>query len=274
MKKVLLTVSIFMLANPLHATPKKIKMHHHKGKHLYYKDVTVKATDTKATETGAPAATTTPSWLDNVSGSMAMTTNYMFRGISLSQDNPAVQGGLTYTFPVGLYFNVWGSNANYSAPDGKTVTSEIDTIAGYQGSVGDNFSYNINLDRYNYPGARKANYNELNTLWTYRIFTLGVSYTSNYSGYHASGTYVNGTLNFNIPPCYALNVQDVSILAEMGHYSLARAAGYSYNDYSLTINKVISDKYTVSLAGTGTNGRAKTPPYDGNQIVGTVTAVF
>jgi uncharacterized protein (TIGR02001 family) len=217
---------------------------------------------------------TPPSYLDNVSGNMALTTNYMFRGISLSANNPAVQGGLTYTFPVGLYLNVWGSNTDFIAPDGKTVSSEFDTVAGIQGDVLTDFTYNINLARYNYPGARSANYNELNSLFGYKFFQLGLSYTANYGGTHASGTYVNGLLTFNIPPCYILNIQDVTLQGGMGHYSLARQAGSSYSDYMATLSKKISQRYTIAAMWTATNGRAHLPPYDGNQFVGTLNAYF
>jgi uncharacterized protein (TIGR02001 family) len=213
-------------------------------------------------------------WLNNVSGSMALTTNYMFRGISVSNNNPAVQGGLTYTFPINVYVNVWGSNVNFLAPNGAQATSEFDTIVGYRGGYGDNFSFDVNIDRYNFPGARYANYNELNTLWTLYFFTLGASYSSNYAGTHGSGTYLNGTVGFDIPSQYVFNLQDVSIAAETGHYSLARIAGNSYSDYSFTVNKKISETYTVTGQWTATNGRAHLPPIDGNRFLATVIATF
>ena len=144
---------------------------------------------------------------------------------------------------------------------------------GWQGSVLEDFTYNLNFARYNYPGARSANYNEVNTLFGYKVFQLGVSYTANYGGTHASGTYVNGILTFNIPSQY-IHFEDVSFQAGMGHYSLARPAGNSYSDYLMTLTKKISERYTIAAMWTGTNGRAHLPPYDGNQIVGTVNAYF
>src|SRR3990167_4439710 len=114
-------------------------------------------------------------WLDNLSGTFDFTTNYVFRGISQTENLPAVQGGLTYGFPWGLYANVWGSNVKFSDPLGNAATVEFDTIAGIHNEIGSYFSYDINLARYNYPRARGSNYNELNTLWNYWIFQLGLS---------------------------------------------------------------------------------------------------
>jgi uncharacterized protein (TIGR02001 family) len=275
MKKLLVILTACAIANPLQianaATTKKI--HHKKKHHHVAKADTMSFKDAASTTIAkdAPAETT---WLSNLSGTVGLTSNYMFRGISLSQDNPAVQGGFTYTFPIGLYLSTWGSNANYTVPDGKTATSELDAIIGVRNTVGENFTYDINFDRYNYPGARYGNYNELNTLFIYRVFQLGVSYTSNYSGYHSRGLYTNGTITLPIPAAYIFKVEDVTVSAEMGHYSLSNAGGISYNDYSIGLNKKINNTYSIAVLGTGTNGRAKNPPFDGNQIVGTLTAVF
>src|SRR5688500_10708134 len=66
-----------------------------------------------------------------LTGNFDMTSNYMFRGISNSNNLPAVQGGWTYTFGgTGLYFNLWGSNVNFVDPQGNLATVEFDTIMG------------------------------------------------------------------------------------------------------------------------------------------------
>lgn len=47
------------------------------------------------------------------SANIALTTNYLFRGVSQTNDGPAVQGGFDYEFtPVGLYAGVWASNVD------------------------------------------------------------------------------------------------------------------------------------------------------------------
>lgn len=246
------------------------KKHHHKSAHKHIMKDEVVMTETTPTPKDKPVEAC---WLDNVSGTFDFTTNYMFRGISQTSNKPAAQGGLTYTFPIGLYFNVWGSNVNFDAPNGTVATLEMDAIVGWQGNVGEHFSYNINFDRYNYPGAHYATYNELNTLFNYYFFQLGVSYSGNYAGTHASGTYYNGTVTFDLPQKYVY-FSDVSFQAETGHYSLARAAGNSYNDYMLGLNKQLNKTYTITAQWIGTNHRAQLSPADENQVVGTVTATF
>lgn len=270
MKKLFLVLTVFSFVMPLTTHGRSHAKKHHN--HLMRTKHKEQAVITTAVAKEAPL-TTTPCWLNNVSGSMALVTNYMFRGISQSSNHPAAQGGLTYTFPIGLYFSAWGSSVKFTAPNGATATSEQDSVVGWQGNAGEDFSYNLSLARYNYPGARYANYNEFLSIFTYSFLQVGVAYTANYSGTHASGTYYNGVLSFALPQKFVY-LNDLQFQAGMGHYSLARAAGFSYNDYVLTLNKKVNDTYTASLQWTGTNHRAQQAPYDENQVLGMITATI
>ena len=41
-------------------------------------------------------------------GSVAATTDYRFRGITQSSNNPAIQGGFTFSHKSGAYVALWG----------------------------------------------------------------------------------------------------------------------------------------------------------------------
>lgn len=209
-------------------------------------------------------------WMDNISGTFALTSNYMFRGVSQSANLPAVQGGLTYTFPFGIYANVWGSNVRFP---GTNASVEIDTTIGILGKLFDEFSYDINAGRYNYPGERHLNYNELNSLFNYKFLQLGISYSGNAYNSHQTGIYYNGGVNYDIPSQYTFNIENINVTALMGHYSLPRSAGNSYNDYQIGLSKTLKN-YTVALQWTTTNGRQHNSPYDSTQYVGTISAKF
>lgn len=243
--------------------------------------------DTKGTQTvtnsdavvqAAPASTTAVDdgrypFLKNVSGNLSFVTNYVFRGISQDRNLPAIQGGLTYTFPINIYANLWGSNVQFLDSHGAMATVEFDTIVGYRNTYGDNFAYDINIDRYNYPGARHANYNELNTLFNYYFLQLGISYSANVYNTHQSGTYYNGGINYDVPPTWIYGVTDVNFLALFGHYSLPVAAGNSYDDYNVQISKGFKN-YKVAGQWTSTNGRQHNSPIDGSQLIATLSADF
>lgn len=210
-------------------------------------------------------------WMDNLSGQFDITSNYVFRGVSQTANLPAVQGGLTYTFPIGLYFNVWGSNVRFPGTD---ATIELDMVGGWGGTLfKEQLTYDVHLTRYNYPHERHLNYNELNTLFNYKFLQFGVSYSANAYNTHDSGTYYNGGVNYDIPAQYIFNVENMNFTALFGHYSLPRAAGNSYNDWQINLSKKIKN-YTLLVQWTDTNGRQHNPPYDSGHLVGSVTVDF
>jgi len=238
-----------------------------------YADGSSNSTSTAA-PSSAPAASS-PAPTSPVTGTFDITNNYVFRGISNSDNNPAVQGGFTYTFAsTGIYFNLWGSNVDFLDPHNHVATVEFDTIAGIANDVGKDFHYDINIDRYNYPRASSASYDELITALTYKIFTATLGYSTNVYGSHKKGTYYNGAINYDVTPKYALNLNDVTVMAAVGHYILPESAGlFSYTDYMLGVKKTLG-QYVFMLQWTGTNGEARQPPLDNDQLVATVQVNF
>lgn len=274
MKKALVMFSLCLLANPIitaHAVSSTKKHRHHSRKIVQPAPVAASTTAADMATELKPAEETKPaSWLDNFNGYATLTSNYIFRGTSQSRNLPAVQGSITYDLPHGFYANVWGSNVKFTT---NAATIELDTIAGNKNSIGDNFSYDVNFARYNYPAVYRSNYNEINTVFNYYFVQAGISYSGNVYGSHAPGTYYNGGINYGIPSKYLFAVEDVSVLALFGHYRLPRIAGLSYNDYSVMLSKKIR-QYNIALQWTSTNGRQHSSPYDGSQILGQVTANF
>ncbi|WP_022974490.1 TorF family putative porin, partial [Xanthomonas maliensis] len=47
-----------------------------------------------------------------LSGTFAVTSDYVFRGISQTNGDPAFQAGLTYKHPSGFYAAAWTSNVD------------------------------------------------------------------------------------------------------------------------------------------------------------------
>ena len=84
-----------------------------------------------------------------LSATAAFTTDYMFRGISNSGENPAVQAEFDLTYGM-FYAGIWGSNTEFSR-DG----IEIDYYAGITPKWSCNSStvtFNIGGLYYTFPG--------------------------------------------------------------------------------------------------------------------------
>lgn len=238
---------------------------HHKSKHCKVKPF---KGDPKPVE----AKTDAPK---NLTGTFDITSNYLFRGISQSNNLPAFQGGLTYTFlSTGIYFNFWGSNVNLTDTihNNDVATLEIDTIGGIKNTIKD-FTYDINIDRYNYPKATGLNYNELIGVLTYKIFTITLGYSTNVYDTHYNGFYSEGAVNLPVPPKYAFNMENVIVTGAFGHYGLQKPAGNSYNNYYVQISKAINN-FTLALQYAATNNRLTMNSLDGQHVVATVTVYF
>lgn len=92
-----------------------------------------------------------------VSANVAMTTDYRFRGASLSDEAIAIQGGFDLAFESGFYVGTWGSSIE---PVGNSEM-ELDFYAGYGGSLNEALSYDIGVIGYFYPGAEDVAYGEV-----------------------------------------------------------------------------------------------------------------
>ncbi|MBL8535989.1 MAG: hypothetical protein JNM59_01150 [Hyphomonadaceae bacterium] len=78
-----------------------------------------------------------------VTANINLTSDYVFRGVSLSDNGPAVQGGFDYSTDM-YYAGVWGS----SIPDGV----ELDLYAGVTPTTGP-IEWDLGIIGYFYPGA-------------------------------------------------------------------------------------------------------------------------
>lgn len=100
-------------------------------------------------EAAAPAATPE----HTLTGNLAMTSDYRFRGISQTYRRPAVQAGLDYTHGSGLYAGTWMSNVSGNSYN-NGAGLEWDLYGGYRFAVARDVTLDLGALAYAYPGAR------------------------------------------------------------------------------------------------------------------------
>jgi uncharacterized protein (TIGR02001 family) len=87
-----------------------------------------------------------------VSGSVALVSDYRFRGVSQSDEHVAIQGGISVTHETGLYAGTWGSSlAGWGQFGGGNM--ELDLYAGYKLPVSDAITVDVGATWYMYPGG-------------------------------------------------------------------------------------------------------------------------
>jgi uncharacterized protein (TIGR02001 family) len=99
---------------------------------------------------------TDPAPAVTVSGSVAVVSDYKFRGISQTDGNFAVQGGITVSHASGFYVSVWGSSVDDYVTAHGTAHQEIDLIAGYKHSFDGGVTVDVGALYYVYPGTRAS----------------------------------------------------------------------------------------------------------------------
>lgn len=192
----------------------------------------------------------------NISASVWFMSDYVFRGLSNSDENPAVQGSLDYTFK-GFYVGIWGSNT--SSTD---AGIEIDYYGGYAESFG-NFGYDIMAIYYSYPDGGsnpEPDYFEAHLGLTYTFAGIpltptigaGYNYSPDYFGEDGTANYVNGTIDFALPYGFTLGgevgYQDVEGDKSTGDdIGMDGGDGFHYVHWRISLTKEIPKWFALDL---------------------------
>lgn len=87
-----------------------------------------------------------------VSGSVGLVSDYRFRGVSQTDKEMAIQGGVTVTHKSGFYVGTWASNlAGWGTFGGSNM--ELDVFGGYAFPINDDLKLDVGLTWYMYPGG-------------------------------------------------------------------------------------------------------------------------
>jgi len=166
-----------------------------------------------------------------LSANVALVSDYSFRGISQSDEGPAIQGGFDIAHDSGIYAGVWGSNVDFN--DGDEGTVEIDGYVGFANEV-NGVGYDVGAIYYAYPGADdNLNYDfwEASFALGYDFDLFSASASVNYSPEFFGET---GDAQY-----YALGVDaplsdNLSLSAHVGHQEIDE--GVDYTDWSLGLS--------------------------------------
>ncbi len=249
--------------------------------------VSVHAQTTPAPAAAAPAAPASPHTL---TGNVGFFSQYIFRGLTQTNRQPALQGGFDYAHESGFYAGTWASNISWLRENASTVAGtagqykdggslEMDIYGGYKSTFGkSDFTYDIGLLYYWYPGSvttgcvyglvgcPKANTTELYGALGWKFVTLKYSHSIDKK-------------TFGVPNSSGTGYLDLSAdvpLGESGftanlHYGRQQYKGsnpafpsavaprsnsnvYSYSDWKIGLSYALPKDFTIGAFATGTSG--------------------
>lgn len=211
------------------------------------------------------------------SANIGAVSNYIWRGVTQTQDGPAIQGGLDYAHSSGFYLGTWASNVDFNdegdpqdvtialdpetglpytddngdwvgttsgSSNAKAPTYEVDVYTGFGGKLNDDFKWDVNAIYYIYPDGRMdSNFAEIGAKGTYKWITAGLAYTVYAEAEDipdVGDVYYYGALDFALPYDFAFN-------ARGGYYDYTNSDGTSYGHWGAGISRTIGEYGTVSF---------------------------
>jgi uncharacterized protein (TIGR02001 family) len=198
-------------------------------------------------------------------GNVALATDYTFRGISQTNENPAVSGGFDATHGI-FYAGTWASSIDFPA---NAAEMELDLYAGVKPVVGP-VTFDLGVIGYFYPGASneaatgEADYYELKAgaaITPAEGFTLGgtLYYSPEFTldTTNGSGLYVEGAASYTISDMFSVSgaVGNQSVEANnyygvgQDNYTTWNVGGtLSYKGFGFDLRYVDTDIDNVSAA--------------------------
>ena len=167
------------------------------------------------------------------SADLAATTDYVWRGVSQTLGNPAVQGGISFSHASGVYAGIWSSNVNFFDPDtpgadpadDDKANVELDYNLGLSGATAQELNWDVGVYHYTYPGAVKALLDSSEEYYagaTYRWANLKL-----YRDFVSRANYLWAGATATLPHALSLAVG-------MGRYQVSDSPDYS--DYRLALS--------------------------------------
>ena len=176
-----------------------------------------------------------------VSGNVALVSDYRFRGISQTGEDAAIQGGFDASFDPGFYIGTWASSVDFGdlpPGAGSYGTMEIDYYAGWSSAIGDtDFAIDVGTMYYQYPGDTTnpdGDYAEFYVKPSWKDFTLGATYSDDYYAETGKFWYFSGDYSHTL-------VENLSLGLHVGYNDFDESSFFgdsdedSYTDWSVTL---------------------------------------
>lgn len=184
--------------------------------------------------------------VEGLSANVGATSNYLWRGVSQTNDATAISGGIDYAAQSGFYAGTWASNVDF----GDDASHELDFYLGFGGEISDGLGYDIGYIYYAYPDSAESDssneydFGELYGTLSYANFSVTASYgVNNDDGaeWADSALYISGDAEFEV-------ADGLTLALHIGDYSFdGDYESDDYSDYGISLSK---GGFTLGLSDT------------------------
>ncbi len=187
-----------------------------------------------------------------LSANIGVASNYVWRGVTQTDDSAAVQGGVDYSHASGLYAGTWVSNIDW----GNSKGTEVDLYLGFSNEIGD-LGYDVGVIKYMYPDENQddSDFAELYVGLSYKILSGGIAYTfasdaSDDAPFAEGDLYYHVGLDFELEDSWSLSLLvgyyefDVPSSGDVdythGQINLTKSID-TFGDFTLSVSKAEED---------------------------------
>ncbi|QWE18565.1 TorF family putative porin [Polynucleobacter corsicus] len=231
----------------------------------------------------APAAAPEAPEVSPITANVTVASSYVYRGLTQTNNKPAIQGGFDYAHDSGFYVGNWNSNISwisdgYNQTPTTTAPIEMDFYAGVKKElIGEGFVSDVGVLQYYYPTSGMPGISKTlaNAGATRQLSGTTPSTTEIYAAQNYTFGAVTGFVKFSygltnlfginnskgslypdLTTNYDTGFYGVSLNAHVGYqYVPNDIQGYkmSYTDWKLGLTKDFGGGLTGAVAYTGTN---------------------
>jgi len=215
-----------------------------------------------------------------LSGNLSGVSDYLFRGLSQTSQDPALQGGFEYGSADSWYVGAWASNVSWlsdlSSPDLPISNSlEVDVYAGWRIPLNDAWKLDIGAYTYYYPGDYAHGITRPYTtegyvglLWSFFSLKYSHAFTNTF-GFADSkhSDYLDLSGNWEFTPSWVLN-------GHVGHQRIKNVDDASYTDWKIGVTKNFSNGVAVAVGYYDTNAEESAYTNPQGEFLGRSTGVL
>jgi uncharacterized protein (TIGR02001 family) len=203
-----------------------------------------------------------------LTGNVGLYSQYIFRGLTQTDKDPALQGGFDYSHSSGLYVGTWGSNISWLRDFGTYSgggSLELDLYGGFKGNIGkSDFTYDVGALYYWYPGDVTPGAVKADTLEGYaglgwKWITAKYSYSLKNKTFGVTDS--RGTWYFDLTANVPIGNTGLTAIAHWGKqkYDGDAAPGISndslasYKDWKVGLSYALPKDFTIGAFYTDTS---------------------
>lgn len=181
---------------------------------------------------------------EGLSANVAMSSNYLWRGVTQTDDAAAISGGIDYAHNSGFYVGTWASNVDF----GDDTSAELDMYLGFGGDLGQGFGYDVGYIYYAYPDSAQTDssneydFGEIYGSLSYSYFSVSANYgvnTDDGAKLYDGALYISADAEFEVADGLTLGLH-------VGDYSFDNDSN-DYTDYGISLSK---GGFTFALSDT------------------------